>query len=142
MSASSIIEIPESTIDVQQIASEGQAFELRRKVVELANRRIEGLKLYNAMPVQQAFHMSHAKERVARGSNQSGKTLVAAIEVARAVTGQDQFDRYPKRDGVCYVVGFDGRHLADPMWKKLARAGAFRIIRDLGTKAWRTFKPW
>lgn len=141
MSASDgLFSIPE--IKTDDASSQGGAFELRKKLLELANRRIEGLKLYEPMPVQAAFEMSHAKERVLRGSNQSGKTLSAAVEIARAVTGQDKYGRYPERDGICYAVGFDGKHLADPMWKKLSKAGAFKIIRDEKTNRWRTYRPW
>ncbi len=108
----------------------------------IALRRIEGLRLYEPMRMQQLFHDSKARERLARGSNQSGKTLCAAVEVAKAVTGQDKSGRYPKENGVCYCVGFDGKHIADPMWKKLSKAGAFKMIRDLGTGEWRAYRPW
>jgi hypothetical protein len=93
------------------------------------------------MPIQRAFSDSMAKERLARGSNQSGKSSVAAVEVARAVTNQDPHKRYPAKDGVWYCVGQDNREVSNVIYKKLFRAGAFRIIRDHVTDQWRIFRP-
>lgn len=78
-------------------------------------------------------------ERLVRGANRSGKTTCAAVEFARAVTGQD--DRYPKENGIAYISGFDGKHLANVMYKLLFRSGAFKIIRDAQTGEWRSFNP-
>ena len=142
MSASDFLSPPpEEPFDIESLINEGDAFDMRRVAVELANRKMEALKLYSPMPVQGAFHKSMAKERIARGGNRSGKTVAAAKEVAAAVTGQDTFGRYPKENGICYCVGFDGRHIGATMWKKLGRPGAFRIIRDRFTKQWRAFLP-
>lgn len=121
--------------------SEGQAFELRRLVEELASRKSEALKLYRPMPLQQKFHDSMARERILRGGNRSGKTLTAAAEIARVVCGLDDTGRFPKTNGVCYCVGFSGAHLADPMWKLLGKTAKFRIIRDEYTREWRVFYP-
>ena len=129
-------------VTAESLQSEGGLFEMRRLAQALAARKIEGLRLYEPMMIQQHFHMSRTRERVVRGSNRSGKTLSAAVEIATAVCGEDKFNRYPKENGVCYCVGFDGKHLADPMWKKLSKAGAFKMIRDLGTMKWRSFRPW
>ncbi len=85
--------------------------------------------------------MSESTLRLLRGSNRGGKTLPAAVEVARAVTGRDPHDKYPKHDGRCFAVGKDGKHIAQVMWRKLSRAGAFRMIRDLATGDWRAFDP-
>ncbi len=119
----------------------GEAFEVRRLLQELARRQIESLKLYEPMPYQAPFHSSKCKEKIIIGANRSGKTLSAAVEVARAVTGQDPFGKYPKENGIWYCVGKDGRETGQVMWRKLARAGAFKIIRDKETGAWRAFNP-
>src|SRR5579859_4814531 len=115
---------------------------LRAIISEYASRRTEALRLYEPLPSQERFHSSAYQERLLRGSNRGGKTLPAAIEVARAVTGQDPFGKYPKSGGLCVCVGKDGAHCADPMWRKLARAGAFRIIRDLDTGLWRAYRAY
>jgi hypothetical protein len=118
---------------------------------ELANRKAEALRLYEPLPAiwkdnvivnAVEFHKSEAPERLARGSNRAGKTLIAAIEIARALTNQDPYNKYPPVDGRCFSVGKDGKHVADVMFRKLFRPNAFRIIRDQKTGNWRTFRPW
>jgi hypothetical protein len=115
--------------------------DLRRLLAAQAMRKIEGLKLYRPMPFQEEFHKSLAPERIVRGGNRGGKTLCSAVEVARAVTGQDTFDKYPKKDGICYCVGRSGREIAQKIWPALGKPGAFRIIRDVTTREWRAFDP-
>jgi len=113
---------------------------LRAIISEIARRKCESLRLYQPLPIQERFHSSTHLERLLCGSNRGGKTLPAAVEVARAVTSQDPYRKYPKT-GLCICVGKDGAHCADPMWRKLARSGAFRIIRDLDTGLWRSSRP-
>lgn len=126
----------------KHIISPFDASHAKNVLTELARRKIEGLRLYEPLPIPAAFHASHAPERLLRGSNRASKTLSASVEVSRAVTGQDPHNKYPKKDGICYVVARDLKHIADPIWKELGRAGAFRIIRDLWTGEWRTYRPW
>ena len=120
--------------------TEGELIEFRRVTAELAIRRCEALKLYQPLPLQEKFHSSMSLERVVRGSNRGGKTLAAAVEIARAVTNKDPHKKYPAK-GTVYAVGYDGRHIAETIWKKLSAEGAFRIIRDKVTGDWRTFRP-
>jgi len=122
--------------------SDYESQEAARIIYELAARRIEALRLYEPLPIVEEFHECQAKERLLRGSNRAGKTLGAAVEVARAVTGQDAWGKYPKENGRAILVGKDGRHVGETMWRKLGRAGAYRIIRDRKTGLWRTFRPW
>ncbi len=119
----------------------GEAFEVRRILQEITRRQIEALKLYRPMPHQAPFHTSRVKEKIILGSNRSGKTLSAAVEVSQAVTGQDPYGKYPRENGIWYCVGKDGRETGQVMWRKLGRAGAFKIIRDKETGAWRSFNP-
>lgn len=113
--------------------------DLRLVLIELAKRKTEGLRLYQPMPIQDEFHKSQAHERIIRGSNRGGKTVAACVEVARAATGQDPHDHYPKENGICYVVAKDERAIGTILWKKLGRAGAFKMIRDEITGEWRSF---
>lgn len=109
---------------------------------ELAKRRIEALNLYEPLEVQEEFHASRAPYRLAIGSNRSGKTLMAAVEFARAVTGQDPHNKFPKVGGTAFVVGKDQGHLGRVIYAKLFRSGAFKIIRDRETRRWRALRPW
>lgn len=114
----------------------------RAVIAELARRKIEALRLYEPLPEQQRFHADGRRTRLVRGSNRGGKTLPAAVEIARAVTGQDPYGKYPKEDGRCFAVGKDQRHIGQVMWRKLSRADAFKMIRDRVTNQWRAFRPW
>lgn len=75
-------------------------------------------------------------------SHNSGKTLSAAVQFALMATGQDPHERCPKTDGRAFVVGKDLSHIGTVVYRKLFRAGAFKIIRDLDTSEWRAFRPW
>lgn len=110
-------------------------------VSELARRRAEALALYEPLPLADRFHVSKKRNRLGRGSNRSAKTLTCAMEVGRAITGTDPYDKWPKVGrGIC--VGKDEREIAEVMYRKLFRAGAFKIIWDERLSKWRTFKPW
>jgi len=118
----------------------------KRRVVkivrELARRRIEALKIYEPLLHIEPFHACGAPERILRGSNRSGKTLAAAIECARCVTGQDPYGKYPTENGRCFIVGKDGKHNSEVLFRKLFRPNAFRMIKDLNNGCWRTYRPW
>lgn len=115
--------------------------DLRRVLAVLANRKIEGLRLYRPMPFQQEFHSSQVAERIIRGSNRAGKSLAAAVETARFLTGQDPFGRYPVENAIGYIVGKQGREISQVLFPLLFKPGAFRMIRDEVTGDWRTFSP-
>jgi len=115
---------------------------VRKLALEVTRRSFEALRLYEPMLPQEAFHASKAKERIVYGSNRGGKTLATVLEVVRAVTGQDPYNKYPKTNGVCYVVGKDQKQIAEVLWRKMARPEPFRMIRDLQTKNWRTYRPY
>ncbi|MCI0628573.1 MAG: hypothetical protein L0387_44150, partial [Acidobacteria bacterium] len=119
-----------------------QQRQLRKLVLEKANRQIEALNLYEPLPIQDEFHRCTAPERIIRGSNRSGKTLAACVEVARAVCGSDPYNKYPKENGRWFCVAKDGSQIGQVVWRKLGRPGAFKIIRDRQTGLWRAFRPW
>lgn len=110
-------------------------------IAELARRFTEALELYRPLPFQEAFHRSESPERIVWGSNRSGKTLSTCVEVARACTGQDPYDKYPKTDGRCVIVCKNGDTVGQVIFKKLFKPNSFRIIRDLETGLWRTYEP-
>lgn len=104
-------------------------------------RQREALRHYMAMPSAEPFHASRATWRLIDGSNRAGKTLTACAEVSRAVTGQDPYGKYPKENGRVLVVGKDGDHLANPLYEKMFRPGAFWMIPDSETGMWRAIRP-
>lgn len=122
--------------------SEFQREEVRRLTAELARRDMEAIRIYEPTGQAAPFHKCTARERTCRGSNRAGKTLAAAMEVAMAVTGQHPHLSYPKKNGVAILVGKNDIHVATVFYKMLCRPGAFKMIRDLETGAWRAFRPW
>jgi phage terminase large subunit-like protein len=111
-------------------------------VREREERDREALRLWEPSEVQDAAHASRAKEKIIYGSNQSGKTTLGTVEAGRAFTGQDPYDKYPKRNGRALLVGKDQKHLGEVFYDKLFREGAFQIIRDADTGKWRAYRPW
>lgn len=114
--------------------------EYLKLIHEIALRKMQALRLYEPLPIQREFHDCNAKVRILRGSNRAGKTIVAAVETARIVLGQHP--GFPKKDGRCYIVGKDEKHLGEVIYRKLFRPGAFKMIRDEVTGEWRAFRPW
>ena len=121
-------------------AASAKAHGLRELIIERRRRRMDALKLYMPLPEQEKFHRSQARIRLLRGSNRGGKTLPAAVEVARAVRGLDP--RYPKENGRAFCVGKDSKHVGQVMWRKLFHPSALKIIRDQETNEFRAFRPW
>ena len=120
--------------------SRAEIDDLRRIAHEVVLRKMQSLRIYEPLPIQKEFHDCNAKVRLLRGSNRAGKTIVAAVECARIVLGKDP--RFPARDGRCYIVGKDEKHLGEVIYRKLFRPGAFKMIRDKKTGDWRAFRPW
>jgi hypothetical protein len=115
--------------------------ELKNLQNELRERKVEALKLYRPNPNQEQIHRCPASEVLVIGGNRSGKSLCTFVEDARAVTGQDPFDKYPKKDGVLVVIGKDWKHLGLVCFPMLMKPGAFKIIKDAATGEWRSFDP-
>lgn len=116
--------------------------EYKEDIAELEGRRLESLKLYEPSPFQERFHSCMKKECLLQAGNQVGKSLAFFVELARAFTGQDPYNKYPKENGIALALGFDESHIGLVIHKYLFRAGAFKIIRDKETRKWRSWKPW
>lgn len=115
--------------------------DIGRTLKELSSREREAIRLYEPLPLQDRFHRSRVKTRLLRGSNRGGKTLPAAVEVARAWLGLDPYGKYPAR-GVWYMVGYDYAHHGETTYPKLFKPGAFRVIVDRRTGRLRAYRPW
>ena len=74
-------------------------------------------------------------------NHNSGKSLSTFVEDARAATGQDPYNKYPKEDGNLVIVGRGWGHIGMVVYPMLFKAGAFRIIKDEVTGQWRAFRP-
>lgn len=133
-------EIPNAPSDPSRLTMM-EAEEFKGVLAEIAGRQMEALRLFVPLPEQERFFASDAGERIALGGNRGGKTTVTVVEIARAVTGQDPHDKYPRRDGQCILVGKDLTHCSKVFYKKLFKPGAFKIIRDEATGRWRPFNP-
>jgi hypothetical protein len=118
-----------------------EAEEFKGVLSEIAARQMESLRLFKPLPEQERFFASDSSERIALGGNRGGKTTVVCVEIARAVTGQDPYDKYPKGGDQAILVGKDLTHCSKVFYKKLFKPGAFKIIRDLETGRWRTYNP-
>ena len=114
---------------------------LRDIQAEIAERRIEALKLYEPMALQDEFHKSGVSERIVVGGNRSGKSLSTFVEDARAATGQDPYHKYPIEGGNLAIIGKNWVHIGMVVYPMLFRAGAFKIIRDKITNRWRAYRP-
>lgn len=108
---------------------------------ELAKRRIETLNLYRPMERQEQYHACKAKRRLLVGGNRSGKTIAGLVELARAATGRDPYDKYPFENCNIVLVGGNWTHFRMTLVPKLLKAGLFKIIRDKETGEWRSFDP-
>ena len=114
---------------------------LRELQAELAERRIEALRLYRPMPKQEEFHACIASERIVLGGNRGGKSLATFVEDARAVMGCDPHGKYPIDNGNLVIIGRNWQHIGMVVYPMLFKAGAFRIIRDEVTGVWRSYMP-
>lgn len=114
---------------------------LRGVVQEYERRRCEALKVYVPFGTSLLFHQSQAKTRLLIGSNRSGKTNTNTADMAMMLTGTHPWRKYPKADGRCYVVGWDQEFIGKVLVPKLLLPGAFRVIRDEFTRAWRPVVP-
>jgi hypothetical protein len=117
-----------------------QLGQLKDVQAALTERRLEALRLYEPMPHQEEFHKCMASERIVLGGNRGGKTLAVAVEAARAATGQDPYDKYPKEGGNLAIIGRNWPHIGLVIYPILLKAGAFRIIRDDETGQWRSIR--
>ncbi len=129
----------------QLVNSQFQQEELRKNLEEMAERENESLRLYEDLPYQRTFHQEKAQQVLVQKGNRTGATLALMVELARAVTGNDPFDKYPKKDGKAAILVYGENHVGRVVYNGLFRTGhfkGFRLIRDLDTKMLRAFRPW
>jgi hypothetical protein len=109
---------------------------------ERAARQLEPLKLYVPNEYQKPVHECMAHEILVLGGNRSGKSISVMMEVAWAVTGTHPIaGKYPKENGNLAIIGAGWRHIGMTIFPYLFKAGAFKIIKDEVTGAWRAYHP-
>lgn len=138
-------EIPpevEESVERPSLLNSVTGVEVLQLLEEHQSRIHESLLLYEPSKIHDRFHRSMACERVLRGGNRAGKTTPVMVELARAVTGQDPYDKYPKKDGRVFLVGAKLQHLADVFFEKLFKSRAFKMIPDPKTGKMRNYRPW
>ncbi len=109
---------------------------------ERSTRQLEPLKLYVPNEYQKPVHECMAQETLVIGGNRSGKSISVMMEVAWAVTGTHPIPgKYPKENGNLAIIGAGWRHIGMTIFPYLFKAGAFKIIKDEKTGAWRAFHP-
>lgn len=133
-------EIPREAPDPTRLTVR-EADEFKSILAEIGSRRGEALKIFRPTPEQERFLSSDADERMAIGGNRGGKTTAVVVEIARAVTGQDPYGKYPKEDGIFILVAMDLAKCSKIFYRKLFKRTAFRIVRDPETNEWRPFNP-
>lgn len=133
-------DMPPDTRGTPVLSSERIA-QLRKYILEVNDRCIEALNLYEPLPFQRAYHACNAKEVIIQKGNQTGGSLSTFVEVARAVTCQDPYKKYPNA-GVAVCLGYGEGHIGRVMYRYLFKWGAFKIIKDRITGEYRTFRPW
>lgn len=117
----------------------------REHILQLAAdiEELEGEALRHFVPLAhvEAFHRSTKPVSILMGSNQAAKSIHMLVEIARTVLGRDPYNKYPSRDGRAVIVGRDGDHLADPLYKKLFTEGEFKLVPDEDTGKLRAVRP-
>lgn len=109
---------------------------------------MEALRCYRPTNIQLEFHQSGAPERVVRGGKRSGKTVSCSAEFASAVTGMPIIApdgkpvkrHYPKKNMLCWVIGFDLTHIGQTIYRNLFEPGIFMVL-PVGDGTWRTMNP-
>ena len=118
---------------------------------EHQSRQMEALRCYRPLPSQLRFHASNASQRIIRGGNRGGKTIPSVAEFASIVMqepiiGPDGSPLPLKtlhgKPPIAWVIGYDERHIGETLHRLLFQPGAFRVIRDETTGAWRCYRPW
>lgn len=133
--------LPEDPRTIMADLTATEAKEYRALVREQLRRTTESLKLYEPLKFQDEFHACRAKQCIIQKGNQVGGTLCGAVELARAVTNQDPYGKYPAA-GQAAVIGYGENHIGRVVYPALFQPGQFKIIRDLKTGKKRVWKPW
>lgn len=136
------LKLVQQLVAAQSPASPLHNERLRSLTREKLSRDGESLKIYEPQPFQERFHASRVRSVIVRKGNRVGGSLMGFVEVARAVTGQDPHNKYPKENGKVVCLGYGEKHIGNVIYRMLFKPGAFKRIKDEKTKKWRSYRPW
>ncbi len=124
-----------------------------KAIVELTKRRRMALKMFRSQPQQDKFLKTKARTFLIRGGNRSGKSTIAgtafasiACDIPLTLSDGTKVDmRRPHQKGkplIMWVIGYEGKHIGQTIYRILFKSGLFQIIRDEETKEWRSYRRW
>jgi hypothetical protein len=123
---------------------------IRELTSELEKRKMEVLSVFRPLDYQECIYECKSPEMVVLGGNRSGKTLNVSIRFASELlrTPVTRLDgtkiplQSPNEPLLTWVIGKHENHLGTTIYDTLFRPGLFKVIRDLETGDWRTYRPW
>lgn len=116
------------------------------------NKRMQALELFRPFPYQDEFLFCDSTEILIQGGTRSGKSTIIAAAIASYVENKPIYTsagipinmREPrfadKKNGEIWIIGKQMNHSAT-IYRLLFQAGAFQIVRDPVTQAWRAWQP-
>jgi hypothetical protein len=111
-------------------------------VARYAHQTTRSIHLLKPFPgVGERFVGERSRIQLATGSNRGGKTMHVVYKVLLALLGYGEKFGLPAKNGRVIAVGQDWDHVGMVMWRKMTWANQFKVIRDLGTGAWRSVRP-
>jgi len=113
--------------------------QLQLALKAIYKHRMEGLRLYMALPHLEPFHACEAMWRIVDGSNRASKTFTCMAECCRAWTGSDPYDKYVRANGKALVVGKESDDVAR-LWRSVSES-SFKMIPDEHTGLYRAVRP-
>jgi hypothetical protein len=140
--AGEVIRRIDSAESLSRVQKQTMSFQFVRALTDYEKAMDESLKLFEPTPAQQEYLDCKSKERILIAGNRAGKTLTAAVSIARAATGQETNGMSPKRGLRIYVIGKQWKEVGEVLFPMLFEKGAFKVIRDKETGMTRAFRPW
>lgn len=137
------------------MSTQGGFTELTAKaLLERKNRANSALRMFRPTPKQEQFFrtmtMDQILEAAVTGRNRGGKSVAVAVWFASVVLDEpitmrngDKLHMRPERwrgdELLCWLVGYDWKHIGETLYRLLFRPGLFKVISDKGVL--RSYNP-
>ena len=130
--------------------------EQAKSLIEHRERLQRAIRLFRPTIAQEQFFRASMADQLleiaVNGRNRGGKTVAVGIWFTSVVLDEpvvmrngEKLHMRPRRWAgeamLCWVVGYDWRHIGETMYRVLFMPGLFRIIQDLKTGQWRSYDP-